>query len=304
MSISLIQKYLWMLVFAWTLTSTIVFAQSEQGATQAEALPPVPPKIVSPELNHTNPPKSVYQLDEIIPYQVSVKWPEPPVDARMNSPEMLLDNLELVGVGQETVSNSDEDLGEEQLLTLRFKALKPGPAKVSSLVLIWAQAGGISTSTLKIPPVQLTIQKKSNLIPWFGGGIVIATLSAAVILLIRRKKRHSAQAVTPKTLEERIVVQFDHVKNSGVRGRDFLNELSRVLERYLQEKFDWNRSQEDYNALQKKAEKNWDKKEVREIKDFFEKIDFYRFSGSGLSEEELINLFQSARSFVERKVIV
>ncbi len=304
MFISLIRKYLWVFVLCLALTPANIFAQPDQEVTQPENIPPAPPKIVSPELGHVDLPKSIYRIDETIPYQVVVKWPEPPVDVRMNSPELNLENLELIGVGQETLSKPGDSAGEEQVLTLRFKAPKKGPAKINSVTLLWTQGGGISTSSLKIPSVELTIKNKP-INPWIWiCGIALSTLAILGSLLLFRKKKPVSAPVIPKTPEELYLTKINELKNSGFEGRNLLNDLTRLLERYLQEKFNWNRSQEDYNALQKKAEKSWDKKEVGELKELFDKIEFMRFSGSEPQQNELITLYQSARSFIERKIVV
>ena len=308
MSIALIRRYLWMLLLCFALTSTNIFAQ-ENEILQTEEQPQVllPPKIVSPKLKSVKQPADTYQLNEVIEYQIQVKWPEPVLDVRMNSPQMVLVNLELIGVGQETVSKPGQDNGEEQILTLRFKAQNPGPAKINSLVLEWTQAEGAATSSLKIPSVEITIRKQTNYLFWiliFGFSLVVF---GAGFIFSRMKKKTPEASGPAQTFEETCLSQLVHAKNlaeTSLHNANFLNDLTQILDRYVQQKFGWNRSQEDYNALQKKADKIWGKKEIGELKELFEKIEYYRFSGSELKPDELITLFQSVRSFIERKKVI
>ncbi len=308
MSRSLIQRYLWVLLLCFALTSTNIFAQ-ENKIHQTEEQPQVllPPKIVSPELASIRRPAHKYQLNEVIEYQVQVKWPEPVSDVRMSSPQMTLENLELTGIGQETVSKPGQDNGEEQILTLGFKAQNPGPAKINSLVLEWTQAEGAATSSLKIPSVEITIRKQTNYLFWiliFGFSLVVF---GAGFIFSRMKKKTPEASGPAQTFEETCLSQLVHAKNlaeTSLHNANFLNDLTQILDRYVQQKFVWNRSQEDYNALQKKADKIWGKKEIRELKELFEKIEYYRFSGSELKPDELITLFQSVRSFIERKKVI
>lgn len=302
MVISLIRKHLWMFGLLWALTSTFVFAQSNEAIPPVSQLQVLPPKIVSPTLESLERPADHYQLDEIVEYRIKVKWPEEVTGIRMNSPQMVLENLELIGIGEEAVSGMIEEI-----LTLRFKGLHSGPAKISSLTLEWIQADGISTSRLNVPPVELTIKKPANPLLWIG--IASGTLvTFGVGFLVFRLKKKTAEVVQiPESLEESYLRQLDALKNSisgNSNSKVLLNDLMKVLERYVQQKFDWNHSQEDYNALHKKADQAWGSKEVKEIQNLFEKIEYSRFSGSELKQEELISLFQSVRSFIERKKVI
>ena len=302
MVISLIRKHLWMFGLCWALTSTFVFAQSNETTPPVSQLQVLPPKIVSPTLESLERPAAHYRLDDIIEYRVKIKWPEVVTGIRMSSPQMVLENLELIGVGEEAVSGMIEEI-----LTLRFKGLHPGPAKISSLTLEWIQADGISTSRLNVPPVELIIKKPANLLLWIGIASSILIAFGLGFLLFRLKKKSAEIVQTPESVEESYLRQLDTLKNSisgNPNTKIFLNDLMKLLERYVQQKFDWNQSQEDYNALHKKVDRVWGSKEVKEIQNLFEKIEYNRFSGSELKQEELISLFQSVRSFIERKKVI
>ncbi len=310
MVISLIRKHLWMFGLCLALTSTDAFAQDSKVVPPEIQPQALPLKIVSPILESFERPRTHYQQDEIIVYQIRIKWPEPVMGVRMNSPQMALENLELIGIGEEAVSESEkvaDDLSVEQILTLRFKGQHSGPAKIDSLILEWVQAGGASSSRLSIPAIELTIQKQKNPLFW----IIISAASliglGASLLLFRIKKK-TLQSVQPsESIEEMYLRQFDPLKNSitsDSNSKNFLNDLMKILDRYTQQKFDWNHSQEDYNALHKKVDNIWGQKEVRDLKELFDKIEYCRFSGSELKREELIPLFQSVRSFIERKKVI
>ena len=251
MVISLIRKHLWMYGLCLALTSTHVFAQDSEVA-QPEIQPqPLPPKIISPILESLKHPAAHYRLDEIIVYQIKVKWSEPITGVRMNSPQMVLENLELIGIGEETVSESvksADDLSVEQILTLRFKGQHPGPAKIDSLVLEWTQAGGASSSRLSIPAIAFTIEKQKNLLIWIVLAVAALIGAIAGFLLLRIKKKPPQSVPLPESAEETYLRQLDSLKNSmasNLNAKNFLNDLTKILDQYLQQKFDWNHSQED-----------------------------------------------------------
>src|SRR3989338_2074580 len=94
--------------------------------------------------------KSKYHAGETFEYAVRIKWDRSPESVRMASPEMALSNLELLGVGQETVSSSSlENPEQEQILRFRFRALRPGSASIDRMILQWIGQGGESTYTLE-----------------------------------------------------------------------------------------------------------------------------------------------------------
>ena len=293
------------------LASTNVFAQSNETIQTEKPSELVPSKIVSPELASVKRPNDKYNLNDEIIYEIKVKWPEPVSDVRMSSPQMMLENLELVGVGQEAVSNSGQsarDSTSEQLLTLRFKAQKPGPAKINSLILKWTQAEGASLSSLKIPPVEISVRKPVNsLLLIFTVGFLFITTGIILVFIFRIKKKSKFVPMKTQSAEELYLDELDRLKSlpsSNTNSNHFLNDLTRILDRYVQQKCDWIHSQEDYNTLQKKAEKLWDKKEVRILKELFNQIEYCRFSGAELKQNELMMLVESARSFIERKKVI
>lgn len=309
MSISLIQKPGWMLLLCLTMASAHVFGvddQSDSIQTDPQILAPVlPPKLISPELESVERPSGQYKLDDIITYQVKVKWPEHSSEIRMSSPRMDLENLELIGVSEETVSGPgrDADSELEQILILRFQAQKEGPAKINSLILEWTQAGGTLASSLKIPSVELMIQKRKNPVIWISVFGFLCIVLVVSLFFIRRKNKKAMPVSQSQTIEEQYLSQLGHIKNSPDKdwsGKEMLVHLDAVLEQYIRQKFNWIRGQEDYNALQNKI----DKKEISQIKEFFDKMEYLRFSSSELKREEFISLFEKVQMFIERRKVI
>ncbi|GEM_PF-4235063 len=287
------------------MTSTNIFGQDESPDLNSQT-PAVSEKIVSPVLESADRPSNVYRLSDIITYQIKIKWPELPEHARMSSPKMTLQNLELIGVSEETVSNPNKEINDssiEQILTLRFKALKPGPAEINSLILEWVQGEGASVSSIRAPSVKLTV--KSDKIVWMWPlflGIILIVCAAFVFYFFKKKK--TPAPVSNLSLEESYLNELNQTLSSlefNSNHKTFLNELEKIFGHYLDQKLSWNRNQEDYNALQKKAEKKWDRREIQEIKTLFDQMEYCRFSGSELNRQELISLVNTVKSFIERK---
>ena len=118
--------------------------------------------VLNPELTQSPPPtptlesierpSRTYRPGEAIDYRIRIRWPYLSDQTRMSSPSPKLENLELLTIGQETVSKPGElTTGVEQILTLRLKAGKPGPATLEQFSLLWSQEDGASTSTITIP---------------------------------------------------------------------------------------------------------------------------------------------------------
>lgn len=299
---------LWLCMMATT--STFLYAQEQQLGEMAPTV--TAPKLVSPELESVERPKKEYLLHEIISYQIKIKWPELPANVRMVSPQLELENLELIDIGQETVSRPRDpgDSSEiEQILTVQLKAQKPGPAKINTLILQWTQGDGLMSSSLKIPSTDIVIKKQFPFYVVLWSSLAIIFFSLMMFILGRRKKKiQEDQSETVTSLETNSLNELNSVKEkfaaNVLTDKIFLDQTVQILEHYLKQKFDWNRHQEDYNALQKKTEKYWEKTEIRALIDLFEKVQFSRFSGAGMNREELMSLFTSIYSFIERKRVI
>ena len=275
---------------------------------------PVPQTSVSPELKKVEPPNQKYRPGEEINYQITIRWPDQTNDLRLSPPELTLENLELLGISQETISGSEtgeQDKGQEQVLTFRFAAQKPGHAVVNRFALRWIQNEGAITSELTIPPFKLTIVKPRT--SWSKIAFIAAGGTAAIGILIiftfilRRKKDLVEQKIPVQSLEERALEELRQSRAKWERTAkhsEFLSELIRLIGGYAGQKLDWNPTQDGYNALQKKAEAKWAKKEARELGELFHNLEFQRFSGIQPEREQLVALYQTIYSFIEQRKIV
>ncbi len=273
---------------------------------------PQPPPI-SPQLEKLEQPTKTYRPGETIAYRIFVRWPSQEIDDfRLSPPDLNLENLELLGVSQETVSKpegADQNKGLVQVLTFRFTAQKPGKASANRFLLRWIQGGGTFTNELVIPELELTIAKPP--LPWLrigiigGGALVIISIPLLLVSFLKKKKPlQEAPVLSP---EDRSLEQLRESRaqwETNTKHQEFLSELTRFLQQYSSQKLDWNPSQDGYNALQKKAGEKWSKKDAQELTDLLQNIDSQRFSGASLQQEKLIELYQGIYSFIEKKKIV
>ncbi len=288
------------------------------GTVNAETPPDNPVQIVqlapiSPKLEKLEQPKKMYRLGEIITYRVFVRWPSLEIDEfRLSPPELNLENLELLGVSQETVSEpgeTEQSKGLVQVLTFRFTAQKPGKASANRFLLRWIQGNGILTNELVIPELELTITQPS--LPWshiaIMGGSILLGLGLLFTVLFLFKKKKPLQEIPALLFEDKALEQLRGIRTrweSNEIHQEFLSELIRLLQRYSSQKLDWNPSQDSYNALQKKAGEKWSKKEAQELSDLLQNLEYERFSGVTLEREKLVALYQAIYSFIEQKKIV
>lgn len=294
-----------LLFILWIAVPVNIYAEEIQNTPPQEVVPEViPPKIISPSLENAHTPKTRYHLDETIVYEVIVKWPEQPEQIRMVSPEMELENLELLGVGQESISSGAESNEFEQLLSLRFKPLKTGRVHIQSLVLKWVQGDGLATTELKIPSLELTVsQNPLTWLKWSGVGAGTVAFLIALLIWVLKKRKKSNQPSREVSLEELFLKQLEEKYASPQRqnSRIFLAELTKIAEQYLSQKLDWNQGKEDYNALKIKAEKMWGKSDARLLKELLEKLEYTRFSGDTPDLHETSNLYESIYHLIQQR---
>ena len=273
----------------------------------------VPEKIISPRLEKTEQPNKTYRLGETISYRVLINWSAQVEDLRLSPLDLNLENLELLGVNQETVSEPEktgEIEGFKQILTFRFTPQKPGRAAINHFLLRWTQASDSITSELVIPSVELTIIPPP--FPWIRIIIFLTSVLGVLalpisILMVVKKKKSSLQTSPPQSLEESTLerLRTSHFQwETKAVHQEFLGELIRLLEQYFSQKLDWNPSQESYNALQKKAQAKWSKKDGEELGKLLQNIEYERFSGMQPEREKLAALYQAIYSFIERRKIV
>ena len=274
------------------------------------------PFAVIPSLESSERPSGAYHPGQDIPYRIRIHWSSTTEEIRMRPPDLNLQNLELSGVSQETVSQPErsEATGEhEQILTFHFKAQKPGPAKVDGFSLRWIQGDGTATSDLAIPPLELRITPSPKLRIQslaIGGGLLLLTGTAISFLIrvLRKTKKQGAIKAPTKPLEEAVLDELHKVRTTwetNTSQKELLGELTHVLQSYCHQKLDWNPShQGGYNDLQKKAEVKWSKKEARELTELFRLLEYERFSGAQTDREKLLACYQTLCSFVERRRVI
>ncbi|OGW85512.1 MAG: hypothetical protein A3C35_06035 [Omnitrophica bacterium RIFCSPHIGHO2_02_FULL_46_11] len=294
--------------------SGIMLVSSLNFTLCAEDSPSIEPEIIlTPTIKSLEPPKKkIYHTGEVIEYKIRLHWDQLVDNIRMSPVDATLKNLEFVGVAQETESKSNEDdekSGMDQLLTFRFTAQKAGPAAATQLRLRWTQGSGAQTSELVIPSLELTIKaplfSKARPFLAYGAALLVGLLSLILFLVLRHKKPVPTEEIQ-QSLEELSLGQLDKAQKSWDTKRnhkDFLADLTRILQRYSAQKLDWNPSQEDYNALQKKAAEKWSKREAQDLADLFKMIEFERFSGASAYEEATATIRQRIYSFIQSKKI-
>ncbi len=285
--------------------------------TQAEEIPNTTAQeaAVFPKLESVEQPSKAYRPGEVISYHVLISWPVQIESLRLKPPDLNLENLELLGVSQETASEPEkpgENRGEfKQLLTFRLAAQKPGHATVNHFLLRWTQDNETIVSELLIPSMELTIMPLP--FPWartiliLSAGVFGALALPISIFLMIKKKKSSLQVSPPQSLEESTLerLRTSHLQwEIKAVHQEFLGELTHLLEQYSSQKLDWNPSQESYNALQKKAQEKWSKKDSEELGKLLYHIEYERFSGTRLEREKLATLYQTIYSFIERRKIV
>lgn len=284
--------------------SATVKAELSSGASPSE--------VLSPTLENLERPNKTYRAGEEIRYGIRIRWPMFDEAIRMSSPELSLENLELLGVKQETLSTADNQestKGIEQVLTFRFVAAESGRAAIKSFSLHWTYAEGIISSSLSIPPVEfkITSSKSSWLWPVVIGGGGLAIISSGIFVFLLKKKIQKPPGKPPLSLEETTLLELLEIRKkweSTNTTQIFLNELTHLFEDYLGRKLDWNLHQDGYNALHHKAEGKWSRKEAHEIKEIFQALEYQRFAGAATEGNEPLSLYQKIDLFIERKKVI
>lgn len=269
---------------------------------------------VAPTLESLDRPNQTYHPGEVISYQIRVRWSaEPSNGIRMIPPDLTLENLELLNISQETVSGSENQEkadGIEQILSFRFMAKRPGPATVDRFSLRWVQGDGVMASALSVPSLELTITPRPR--PWLwitlmGGGLFGGLASILFVSFVHKRKRKDLLNAPSKSLEERALDELRNIHvvlRSNETRQDVLSSLMHIFQHYCSQKFDWNPARDGYNALQKKAEERWPKKEVHELSELFQTFEHKRFSGEQVEQAKLESLYQALYSFIEHKKII
>lgn len=260
-------------------------------------------------LEITKKPQGTYSENTTILYQVRLHFSSDNSQSlRLLPPNPNLENLEFLGISQEMTASANSPAGSEQTLTFRFRPLKPGPSKIHELKLAWAREDGSQGPSLEIPPAAFVIRKSFlPYAPWAGLAALTALGTGALtVFLIRKKQKPVSSPIPEKTPEEIVLTELTPLRDEITRGQtaDFLNRLHKITEGYLTQKLDWNGPRDGYNTLARKAEKEWTKKEVQILEEFLNTTERMRFSGEEVPEYELVRLYQTIVSLIEKKKTV
>lgn len=270
-------------------------------AAEAQAFADAPPVIEILEK-----PNGTYPTNGTILYKVRLHFPAATTESlRLKPPMMELENLEFLGVSQETTTSGSRESGFEQILTFRFRPLKAGAGGVRVINLSWHHEDGSAGPSLRIPEAPLNIRAPlPSYLKWLSAGLFLffGGLSAAAFF-IRKKKKSAVTAPREKTLEETVLAQLAALREEikSKNSAAFLDQLRKVAEAYLAQKLDWNGPREGYNTLFQKAEHEWAKKDAQALGEFFEQLEHFRFSGEVISERDLTALHQTIYSLIEKK---
>ena len=275
---------------------------------QAEMAKPSPPEAVSPNLEITKGARGTYRLGEIISYQIKLHWPRPTDDIRMSAPDLVMTNLELDGISQETVSQpgtADQKGKVIQLLTFNFKAQKPGPAKVERILLRWTQSDGWVTSSLAIPSFEVNIKAAEP--PWLAIWIsssAVAVFAAILSMIFLKRKTEKIEKAPVQSSEEIALDQLRKLRAKGqsdASRKDSLEQLAEIVHDYLGQKLNWRPNQGGYNTLQKIANELWSPNEASLLTELLRTLEEERFSGVETEPKKFLTLYDRIYSLIEKR---
>jgi hypothetical protein len=273
----------------------------------------LPQEIVSPNVEPIKPEKHQYNSGDVITYQVRVQWPKFQESARLSSPEMATENLEFLGVSQETVTEeilADEEKHVTQILNFKFATQKPGPAKINRFSLRWTLAQGAATTNFTIPESEFMVKRSAS--AWLKTPFLLISLGVflfltPVFLIMTRKKKQKVPMASPvDSLEETALKDLKETRGNGEKKdevHNFLSRLSQILYRYLDQKLGWNPAKGSYNGVQKTIEEKWSKKDAAELKELIDQFEYLRFSEGKKDPIAAEKLYDAVSSFIERRKI-
>jgi len=294
------------------LTTVMVCATMRPMAGHADLTNQTSGTILGPTLKGIDSPKETYKLDDTIYYKVRLQWSKREQTLRMKPPDIELVNLELLSVSEESVASSrDGGPGNkiERVLNFKFRALAPGPAAIKNITLEWNSENSFVTTKLSIPGLELKIERQ---FPWWLAGAALSAILVGVgsvfgIASVRRRKLAQPQRSVPST-ESAVILNELHDTyqkwNADQNHQQFFNALSVLSERFLSHELNWHPSGEDDTDLEAKILKKWTRKDYAIIKGMLRMLEEYRFSGVSLERKEIEDLYQTLKSFIERKRII
>ena len=266
--------------------------QMEQPAANPVASP-LPPEIKQVQ----SPAKSHYSVGESINYRLVVHLPSGSEGFRMDSPDLELENLELIGVNQEASE------ANEQILNFRFSAKTPGIAKIKHFLLRWIYGAGTLTSEYKIPPAEFKISAPSPSFKFLIAALIgiFFALSILVAFMIKKKKKPvPVRFSVEEAMLEELKSIYSEFQNTGAPQKS-LGKMRHIFEEYLKQKLDWNPARLNYNELQKKLGEKWSSKEANEVEELIRAMEYQQYSGSEIEQNKFVTIYQTVYSLIERR---
>lgn len=274
------------------------------GALTGQALEETPPALEIVEK-----PKATYSLNDVVSYKIRLHFSATATESlRLKPPTVDFQNLEFLGVSQETTSHGSRESGSEEILTFRFRPLKAGRSQIREIELKWVHEDGSEGPSLKIPAAEFKARNPiSPYFKWVPIGALFVFGSVFPLVYILRKRKKPPTAPPPgKSLEEIFLGELDLLKNEIGRKKsaEFLDRLGKISESYMTQKLDWNGPRDGYNTLNTKAQTLWVKKDAQLLEEWFKKLERLRFSGEEVSEHELLALHQTVYSLAAKRKVV
>jgi len=254
-------------------------------------------------------PHATYGFGDTITFRVRLGWPETEDSLRLDQPDLDLDNLELIGISEETRSETNPSEIGKHILDFSFRAIKPGVARINRIGLRWKDSKGEISSRISIPGLSFIIKPKPRL--WFyvasvGAVFLLGASGALGWYVFQRPKHKRDQPETISFLE----TFLNDLKNTKAewqfKGNDekFLSEIFRIADLFLSQELDWHLKRESYNALKERAEGKWTRREVITITRFLDRLKQERFSGEIPKRDEIEATYHILFSFIEQKKVI
>ncbi len=273
-------------------------------------------EMVSPTFKVLRRPKEIYRLPEIIEYRVQVSWPKQITAVRLQPPEMQLENLELVRVGQEAGFQTQSEPAEEetQVFNFQFHALKPGTASIKTLSIKWLSGANETRSTFSLPRAAFQIKKPiqiPHIFLWILTPLALVSSLFAVVLYSKRKKILTEKlepADTKNEIAGQLLAQLQDASHSLINKKDaasFFIVLRNAFDVYLKSKIEWDHSHDSKDDLFQKASRAWSEKDAKVLCGLLVKLEFLRYSGAHSTlANEAEEVCQELKLFISQKMTV
>jgi len=263
----------------------------------------------TPEFKILNQPKSAYRLGQSIEYKILVSLEQMPEQARLNSPTYDLENLELVNVRQETITeDTTSDGASTQMLTFVFKSVLPGTAEIKNLKIRWALPDGTENYEYELPPVKIKISRplsayyKIVAIVWCG----IAFPVILYFWVSWKKKKAEENTIVELSLEDKASRKLkeirEHVEEKDPRNA--LKEATSIFNDYLEQTTEWCSKTGDIELLKQQAAQKWSRKESDHICQLIKELECARFGGDFENINKVKTLINSITLFIESKTSI